>query len=492
MNHTKLGFAILVLTFLITCNLVQTYSQFHNSSNENSKILIAFTDFYDFKNQFQKANDTHKTVLISDYLNWQRSQGFPAILNTTHVVFIYYSLSEVASVSIAGDFNGWTPAVGSMVRLDSGYNFFYRGYNFESDARLDYKFVVGSNWILDPENPNRVAGGFGDNSELAMPIFVQPAEIVENAFVSHGQLTTITTNFPSVNPVVKVYTPPNYALDDNFSVVYFTDGSEYINLGSAINILDNLIYQDRITPIIAVFTDPYPSVSDRHLWYNCQNTDYVDYITLLVNHIDENYKTNTSSTARLHIGDSLGGQISVYLGLVKSDLFKNIGSHSGAFWDGSSSLGSIGCDIKQQVENVSASLNLKMFFTAGKYESTIFMDTRAVQTSVHKKGWTCKAMYLNEGHSWGQWRHTLDNMLEFYFSPIPTEDTCELPPPLPEEPATSMSSSSSDMITSISDQPTTSESELSSDGSKSSTKDDASLSFISFFFPLLLIGKVRN
>ena len=63
-----------------------------------------------------------------------------------------------------------------MDRLDPAFYFFYKELSFESTARLDYKFVVGSSWILDPRNPNKVKGGFGDNSELAMPQFVQPSE----------------------------------------------------------------------------------------------------------------------------------------------------------------------------------------------------------------------------------------------------------------------------------------------------------------------------
>ena len=122
--------------------------------------------------------------------------------------------------------------------------------------------------------------------------------------------------------------------------------------------------------------------------------------------------------------------------------------HSGAFWDGPSSLGTIGCEIKDQVKNASTALNLKMFFTAGKYESEVFPDTRTVQTSIFEKDWPCKAMYLNEGHSWGQWRHTLDNMLEYYFSPIPSDDTCELPPPLNDVSTEPIPTSSIDVSTS--------------------------------------------
>ena len=107
-------------------------------------------------------------------MTYARTQGIPFIEDST-ANFIY--LGTPNSVSVPGDFNGWSTSAWPMTHL-SQTNFWYRSENFELDARLDYKFVMnGSNWILDPENPNICQGGFGPNSELSMPLYVQPWEI---------------------------------------------------------------------------------------------------------------------------------------------------------------------------------------------------------------------------------------------------------------------------------------------------------------------------
>lgn len=402
------------ITFLIV--LLATQTNANLSLTQNS---FEFTDFYDFLEQFQSSSTEIRDDILPAYVAWQEDQGLPAIVNNTHVVFMYYSTLSRDTVSIAGDFNNWTPT--SMNRIQTGYNFFFRAYTFESAARLDYKLVVDGSWVLDSRNPNRVPGGFGENSEVSMPNFVQPKEIIYRPEINHGQINSVTSEFDTANPSLKIYTPSNYEEGSNFPTIYFADGSEYLNLGSSANILDNLIADKEIVPVIAVFADPFPSTSERHLWYDCSVDSYVNYLDDLINYVDSNYKTNVSAQGRTHIGDSLGGQITLDVGLKRPELVKNLGIHSGAFWDGDSSLGHIGCQIKDRLVNASASLNLQVFFTAGTYEASIHEDSKFVEQKINDKGWETKSMYVNEGHSWGQWRHTLDDMLRFLL-PAPVDE----------------------------------------------------------------------
>ena len=94
------------------------------------------------------------------------------------------------------DFNGWTPTADMMTRITLT-DFFYAIKVFEMDARLDYKYYLdGSQYILDPLNPNQVGGSLGPNSELAMPDYVQPPEIQYYPGFDHGTVSfhTITSS----------------------------------------------------------------------------------------------------------------------------------------------------------------------------------------------------------------------------------------------------------------------------------------------------------
>ena len=65
--------------------------------------------------------------------------------------------------------------------------------------------------------------------------------------------TNVDTNYQ-----LSIYFPPGYdsLTRTTYPSVYFQDGSEYISLGSAVNVLDNLLDSSKIQPVIGVFVTP--------------------------------------------------------------------------------------------------------------------------------------------------------------------------------------------------------------------------------------------
>lgn len=141
--------------------------------------------FQNFINKVNSISDpSAKNSAVDSFMAASASKGFPYIENNT-ANFVYRG--TVSSAAVAGDFNDWS-SNDKMTNL-SGTNFYYYTKTFELNARLDYKFVLNSNnWILDPYNPKTVLGGFGPNSELAMPGYVQPWEIKYYSSVKHGTI----------------------------------------------------------------------------------------------------------------------------------------------------------------------------------------------------------------------------------------------------------------------------------------------------------------
>src|SRR3970282_1406521 len=131
-----------------------------------------FTEFINYVNSL--SDSASKAAAVDSFMIYARSAGIPFIEENT-ANFIY--LGNFSSVSVAGDFNGWNQNADALSKL-VGTRLWYKTKTFELNARLDYKFVRnGNDWILDPENPNTCTGGFGPNSELSMPEYVQPWEI---------------------------------------------------------------------------------------------------------------------------------------------------------------------------------------------------------------------------------------------------------------------------------------------------------------------------
>ncbi|NHJ40947.1 MAG: esterase family protein [Asgard group archaeon] len=374
-----------------------------------------FEGFYDFLTKYNVAIEEEKESLISNYILWQESDsGFPAMENDTYVVFIYYDPeSIIENCSISGDFTMWDSV--NMTKLDINVSFFYLGHSFEPKSRIDYLFIIDENVIQDPRNSNQSPADLNEYySELRMPEFIQPQEIYYQDNISHGSVSALTD--PWTNPQVNVYLPPNYNSRGSYSTVYLADGSCYLNILSTVNVLDNLIAAKRIEPIIAIFTDPknFPDPLERYLWYKC-NPEYLTFLDSLVEHIDTTYATNKSAYARLHMGFSAGGLVSAYAVYERSETFKLLASQSGAFWAGEE----YGIKLKYMLAD--SSYQLKTWFSVGTYENNnhhntpMVDDTQEMVEICENNNWPTKAVYNPECHSFGAWRHLLDDIFEYFF-----------------------------------------------------------------------------
>ena len=362
--------------------------------------------FQQFLNHVNSLNDPAlKNAAVDSFIVHARSVGIPFIEDST-ANFLY--LGNVSSVTTAGDFNGWNANSWPLNRL-SQTNLWYRSVQFETDARLDYKFIVnGSNWILDPENPHTCAGGFGPNSELSMPQYIQPWEINYFSSIQHGSLSykTLYSTNVGLNYQITIYVPPGYDTLSQlrYPVVYFQDGAEYITLGRAVNVIDNLIDSAKIDPIIAVFVTP----NNRNEEYagNKRNQYRLFFVNELVPYIDNNFKTLIQPDKRLVLGDSFGGNISALISYNHPEIFGLCGLHSGAFWP--NNYEAYNLIINGPVKNI------KWSSVWGTYES-LYSNMRSFRDFLLSNQYQLDWLERSEGHSWGLWRASIDRMLEYFF-----------------------------------------------------------------------------
>lgn len=264
--------------------------------------------------------------------------------------------------------------------------------------------------MLDPKNPNRIGGGFGANSELAMPEYVQPVEIIENSTAAKGIInsTSLASALTGQTYEILVYLPPNYQVETSYPVVYFQDGNDYLTLASTAIVFDNLINENKIRPLIGVFVVP----TNRNLEYAFDNRfKYAEFfVSELVPHIDNMYSTKDNAASRAVIGDSYGGNISAIIAFQNPEVFGNCGIHSGAFQPNNFHTNSIVMDNVKK--------DIKVATIWGTYEgASLPPNMRLVRDYLIDQNYEVFWRELHEGHSWGLWRATLDDML-IYFFPI--------------------------------------------------------------------------
>ncbi|HTJ50983.1 MAG TPA: alpha/beta hydrolase-fold protein [Cyclobacteriaceae bacterium] len=345
------------------------------------------------------------------------NQSVPLVCEDS-VAFLYYG--DGKSVGWMGDFNGWgyDKAFKPKALKIPNTKFWMMKTSFPKDSRFDYKIVVDdSNWILDPANPHQQwsgVGGGSPNSELRMPNWKEDPIDVPLPNIHTGKVEKdilINSSILKYQITYSTYVPPDYKPEVTYPVIYVTDGYEYMHerMGNMITILDNLIALKKIKPIIAVFIDhrePVNRSNNRRMNELAMSERYLQFVTdELIPQVESKYLISKDPAQRAILGTSMGGLTAAYFAFSKPGLFGLAGIQSPAFWFKPEIY--TYCDNPQNPP-------VKTFLTNGTINDT--------QEGAHKmkdildKN-TCQYQYkeVNQGHSWGNWRDLIDDILIYFF-----------------------------------------------------------------------------
>jgi len=369
-------------------------------------VIDSFGNLASSQNRENEVNRLWNELVLQHQIPFIRSDS---------VIFLYKGNAQ--SVAWAGDFNGWNPEDSAYWGWKAGNSeIWYMQKKIPADARLDYKIVVNKEWILDPANPYIQYSGFGPNSELRMNEWKYPFETMPNKEITHGRLTenfSFISNKNNLNYKIqyKVYLPFAYEKLKHIPVVYVADGEEYSETlqGGMVETLDNLIYEAKITPVIAVFIDPRnPDTlsTNRRMSEYRENPAFLRFVcNELIPHIDSSYRTFANADGRIIMGASLGGWNAAWFGLKRPDVFHLIAIQSPAFTDGI---------IHAYAD--SPIYPLKIFMSTGTIHDTK-QQAMKMKNVLDKKNYKLKYIEVNQGHSWGNWRGLIDDILVYFCSP---------------------------------------------------------------------------
>jgi len=329
--------------------------------------------------------------------------AFPLVESDSLAHFIF--TGTTTSVSLAGDATQWNPSLN--LALIPGTDFWYATRVYETDARLDYKLVIGgSNWIPDPRNPKTCTGGFGPNSELRMSANTEPPEVLYYPGIPHGTIrdTSCHSNILNNTRPIKIYLPPSYPADaGGYPLLLFHDGLDYLNLAATKNILDYLIATRMIRPVIALFVPPV----EREAEYAGSKIDqFTAFITTeLMPYIDNRYKTSKDPSQRATLGASNGGNIALYLSIKKP----------GSFGKAAAQSSNVIPAITTALQN-SSRLKLEFYLDIGKYDiPELIPMVQNLAALLQSKGYAYTLKDIHEGHSWGNWKEHLRLPLMLFF-----------------------------------------------------------------------------
>jgi enterochelin esterase-like enzyme len=220
---------------------------------------------------------------------------------------------------------------------------------------------------------------------------------------------------------VWVYTPPGYeaATGRAFPVLMAFDGGGALSLTPTQRLLDNLLADGRIDPMIAVFIDN-PTDTSRSHELPC-NEDFARFIeTELIPWVRSNYRVSHDPREAYVTGVSYGGLASLWVGLRLPHLFGNVLSQSASLWWGP------GFDLEKPpfsqdypaewlVDQYAASprLPLRVWMEVGLMEPDDRMvePNRRMKEVLEAKGYNLTYSEYAGGHDYAVWRGTLASAL---------------------------------------------------------------------------------
>lgn len=330
-------------------------------------------------------------------------------------VYFFYK-GQAKSVEWIGDFNGWGyekkfPNKGIQL---AGTDVWIMKASFPKDARLDYKIIIdGTNWIIDPENKYQQwsgVGGGSPNSELRMPDWKEDPVLSERKTNQKGTVISdvlLNSKILGYQITYTVYLPYNYVDSQKLPCIYVTDGYEYLHpkLGNIITVLDNLIEDKKIRPIVAVFVDhrsPIDRSNNRRMQELAMNVKYLDFFTQeLIPQIESGYAVIQDARHRAIMGTSMGGLTATYFAFTKPDIFGLAGIQSPSFY------------TRPQIYSLcsnSADPKMKISMTSGLIHDTS-IESRKMKEVLEANSCIYTYREVNEGHSWGNWRRLIDDIL---------------------------------------------------------------------------------
>ncbi|MCU0383662.1 MAG: alpha/beta hydrolase-fold protein [Cyclobacteriaceae bacterium] len=393
------------LLFCLFTSCVATQNVWSQQPGKITQVLLSLAD----------TSQTHKI-----YKRLANNGEIPLIENDS-VLFLYYGNAK--TVAWMGDFNGWGRDVKyqtSGIRI-TGTNLWYWKTSFPPNARLDYKIVVNStNWILDPVNKNQQwsgVGGGSPNSEIRMPGYKPDAEEWVSTTKTGTVLHDILLNSESLEYQItySVYLPYQYSSSVKYPVLYVTDGYEYMHehMGNMQRVLDFLIEQKKIKPIVVVFVDhrePVNRGNNKRMQELAMNEKYFRFFTdELIPVVEKSYSVSDNAAERGILGTSMGGLTAAYFAFSKPSVFGLCGIQSPAFW------------FKPEIYTLCDNQEnppVKIMMTTGNINDTK-EGTDKMKAILEKNTCTYQLKEVPEGHSWGNWRNLLDDILVYFFSVNP-------------------------------------------------------------------------
>lgn len=273
--------------------------------------------------------------------------------------------------------------------------------------RLEYRFDVVSGdahaTMLDPANPRRAPGAFGDRSVVEFPEYSPPpwleVEVDEGDVV---ELDVPSTVLGDLQPTV-VWSAAGTEPEQPLPVLVALDGLEFARFSGLLHLLDVQVACGALPPMRAVLCQP--TRRDEHYSASPEFADYLaDELPAAVGAV---LGLAPGRTARVGLGASLGG-VALLHAHRRRDAFGSLLLQSSSFFHPQEYPGSEPPveRIERFVEDLAAGGDhepIPVVMTCGTVERNLENNRQCVAT-LESQGYPATLHVVRDAHNWIAWR----------------------------------------------------------------------------------------
>jgi enterochelin esterase-like enzyme len=343
----------------------------------------------------------------------EQAGGTPVVEGST-AIFIVEGDPQ-APPRVLGDFNNWGEGEAGaraavLERLGSS-RYFFRRVSLPTDARVEYLTAGAAGETPDPHNPRRVQDFAEPHSELRMPGYRPLANASDAPAVPRGRVVSFDHVSETLGNTrrVHVYLPPGYDAEPGrvYPEAWLGDGTTYVESLRAPRILDHLIAEGRLEPLVGVFVDPV----ERRVEYGVHAGFRRMILSELVPRITAAYRVANLPARRLVAGGSRGGQAALDLCLEAPHVFGQCGAWAPAI------------DPRRVPELIDARpARARFFLVRALYDERFGPDAPALRDALTALGAEVVYGEAPQGHNLASWPDLMARVLIDVF-PAPAAGT---------------------------------------------------------------------
>jgi len=284
----------------------------------------------------------------------------------------------------------------------------------------------------DPSNPKRYridpesvdAPDYRGQSVLEMPDAPPQPWVAQRPGVPAGRVEKRRFKSAALGNEreIAIYLPPQYSLHaEPYPLIVLFDEDAYLSLVPTPVILDNMISEGRIPPVVALLIGNAPGARDRELVCNPEFSRAL--VTELLPWAHRLYNFTSDPGKTVVAGSSAGGLAATCSALWHPEAFGNVLAQSGAFHRAPASVSDT-TDSNSEPNWVarqfipSPKKLLRFYLDAGSAEfnatggaDSILFCTRTLRDVLRAKGYEVHFQEFEGGHDYLSWRGTLSDGL---------------------------------------------------------------------------------